>query len=156
MSFFQSLLCSLGRFSFPFAPISNRLLVKITGQIGAIVSENPTNPDILLFWACNTLKLLEFLNHRSADLHNAYRAAVGGTLETNLDIALKNIGSCPVTGVALPSVLNTALWTSPAELRMVVTSHFETLDANMSKENLQEVVCYFIFTRCPYVCVLHL
>lgn len=35
-----------------------RLLTKIAREIHKVVSSNPSNPDMLLFWASNTLKLM--------------------------------------------------------------------------------------------------
>jgi len=120
-------------------PSLNRFLTKMTGCIGNVMNENPTNPDLLMFWTCNTMRLLECFNLRD-DLKRAYKAAVGDTLETTLSIGVQLLHECSTTGKPLPSALSSAAWTNPAELQKVIQDHYESLNSNMCHSNLQEVV----------------
>eukprot|EP00040_Diaphanoeca_grandis_P006100 m.35912 g.35912 ORF g.35912 m.35912 type:complete len:691 (-) comp17226_c0_seq1:363-2435(-) len=120
-------------------PSLNRFLTKMTSCIGSVMSENPTNPDLLLFWACNTMRLLDCFNLRD-DLKKAYKAAVGDTLDTTLEIGIRMIHECSTSDKPLPAPLATAKWEEMAQLKEIISQHYQSLDSNMCHSNLQEVV----------------
>lgn len=115
------------------------LLKKIASQIHVVVAENPKNPEMLLFWACNAMKLMGTLV-KDARTNSVYQAAMADEMNATVDFALKSIRTCAATGgIPLPEVL-TREWQSTADLKALIQHHYETLDSNMSHDNLQEVV----------------
>jgi len=118
----------------------SRFLTKMTSCIGTVMADNPSNPDLLLFWTCNTMRLVDSFELRK-DLQKAYKDAIGNTLENTLQIGIKMVSDCrDVMSLPPPGPLASAGWSSLEELQRIITEHYRSLDSNMSRANLQEVV----------------
>lgn len=118
----------------------SRFLTKMTTCIGTVMTDNPSNPDLLLFWTCNTMRLVDSFELRK-DLQKAYKDAIGNTLENTLQIGIKMVSDCrDVMDLPPPGPLASVEWSSLEELQQIITEHYRSLDSNMSRANLQEVV----------------
>lgn len=129
-------------FAFLHRPNSSfaRFLTKMTTCIGSVMSDNPSNPELLFFWLCNTARLISTFDLRQ-DFASAYRDAIGNTLENTLGIGLKLIEKCKLQPtLELPAPLNDTQWNSQDDLKQIVINNYKSLDSNMSRTNLQEVV----------------
>eukprot|EP00041_Stephanoeca_diplocostata_P034522 m.1181628 g.1181628 ORF g.1181628 m.1181628 type:complete len:719 (-) comp24535_c0_seq6:3154-5310(-) len=124
-------------------PFLSRLLTKITSCIGSVLAEHLTDLDLVLFWTCNTMRLIDCCN-LVPTLHAAYKDALGSTLENTLGIGLKALfDNAPAEADrrrdVLPAPLAASPWRTEAELLDVVTRHYHALNANMSRANMHEV-----------------
>jgi hypothetical protein len=81
-----------------------RLLAKIVALITKTVAGNAGNPEVLLFWASNALKLLACFSLQKK-LLAVYKEVAMGAMEQTVTAALENMLSCKRNGVALPSDL---------------------------------------------------
>jgi afadin len=116
-----------------------RLLTKIAALVTKTVAGNAGNPEVLLFWASNALKLQACFSMQKK-LLAVYKEVAMANMEQTVTAALENMLSCKRNGVALPTDLTSGGWESAGELRVVILKYCEKLDATMSRENLQEVV----------------
>ncbi|EGD74975.1 hypothetical protein PTSG_12550 [Salpingoeca rosetta] len=116
-----------------------RLLTKIAAEINKVVRNNPDDPDMLLFWASNTLKLMGSLL-KDASVFAVFTSCAKQLLEDTVSLALRGITRCAVEEDRKPYDLEDAHWTNDVELRAVIVDHYRTLDQNMSHESLREVV----------------
>lgn len=117
-----------------------QLLGKLGKHIRTIVESNPKNPELLLFWVCNSLKLARCFERRQ-DVRDAYAEVAKANLDAATNTALESIMACISSGMVAPQpLLDADSWSTADELRDVITTYYERLDATMSKENLQEVV----------------
>lgn len=116
-----------------------RLLGKIAAEIEKIISINLGSPEVLLFWSCNSLKLIRCFGVEQ-QLYDVYSEVAKVSMEGTVENALKTIIALRNNNVPLPTVLQNADWATSPQLRDVITRYYEKLDSTMSKENLQEVV----------------
>lgn len=97
----------------------NRLFSKITVCVATVISENPKNPELLLFWCCNTMRFLDYIASRT-DLQQAAAAAVGDRLEKALGVGLGMIAQVAEEGARLPAALAGQRWDTEEDLRSVI------------------------------------
>lgn len=116
-----------------------RLLGKVGDLIVNMIKDHINNPDVLLFWSCNTLKLIKSFGLRQ-DLYEIYKSTCKSSLEDGVELALKSLLLCKQQETPLPSPLASANFETVPELRNVIAKYYETVDKTMSKENFQEVV----------------
>ena len=115
-----------------------RLLTKIATEIHQVVSKNRENPQMLLFWASNTLKLMGALL-KDPGVFAVFAECAKPLLDDTVAIALEGITACAKEGNLAPDLAH-AKWTTPLELRSIIVDHYRALDQNMSHESLREVV----------------
>jgi hypothetical protein len=115
------------------------LLKNIANQISLVISDNPSNPDMLLFWAANATKLSTTVT-RDAQIDQVYQTCAKPALEAAIESALKLLKACAAAGMPLPPPLESSEWSKISELRAVITDYYRQLDSNMSPESLQDVV----------------
>mmetsp|Transcript_4449 Transcript_4449/g.11303 ORF Transcript_4449/g.11303 Transcript_4449/m.11303 type:complete len:676 (+) Transcript_4449:20-2047(+) len=116
-----------------------RLLNKITDAITKVVTENPLNAELLLFWCCNSMRFLEYVGSRS-DLHEMFKTVSGNRLDKTLGVGLGLLAELAEKGTALPAPLTSQRWSTEEELRVVIFDYYRSLDSKMSTANLQEVI----------------
>lgn len=116
-----------------------RLLGKVAVEIEKIMADNLGSPDVLLFWCCNSLKLIKCFGLKQ-ELYDLYCEVAKTSLENTVEMALKTIITLRSNKTPLPGILTNTDWTTIPQLRDVITQYYEKLDSTMSKENLQEVV----------------
>eukprot|EP00053_Salpingoeca_punica_P012853 m.115525 g.115525 ORF g.115525 m.115525 type:complete len:809 (+) comp16051_c1_seq4:203-2629(+) len=115
------------------------LLKNVASQISAVISDHPSNPDMLLFWAANATKLSTTIT-KDAQIASVYNETAKPILESAIENALKLLRTCATAGMPMPQPLEKSEWTKVSELRAVITDYYRQLDANMSHESLQDVV----------------
>ena len=115
-----------------------RLLTKIATEIHQVVSNNQHNPQMLLFWASNTLKLMGALL-KDPGVFAVFAECAKPLLDETVSIALQGITACAKQGNVAPDLAHSK-WTTPLELRSIIVDHYRALDQNMSHESLREVV----------------
>jgi hypothetical protein len=69
------------------AALSATLLKKIASQIHVVVAANPKNPEMLLFWACNAMKLMGTLV-KDARTNSVYQAAMADEMNATVRSAI--------------------------------------------------------------------
>eukprot|EP00043_Microstomoeca_roanoka_P009503 m.90698 g.90698 ORF g.90698 m.90698 type:complete len:737 (-) comp14603_c4_seq1:594-2804(-) len=116
-----------------------RLLTKIATEIHKVVRNNPDDPDMLLFWASNTLKLMGALL-KDASVFAVFTDCAKQLLDDTVALALSGITRCAVEENRRPRDLAQAHWSNDVELRAIIVDHYRTLDQNMSHESLRDVV----------------
>eukprot|EP00049_Salpingoeca_infusionum_P019159 m.360492 g.360492 ORF g.360492 m.360492 type:complete len:895 (+) comp19070_c0_seq1:103-2787(+) len=114
------------------------LLSKIAEQIHLKINGNLESPDVLLFWASNTLKLMSSLT-KDRMVYAVFSDDAKPLLEESVHMALQGLTQCAVHD-DWPADLPDASWQSEPELRAIIIDHYRTLDQNMKPESLKEVV----------------
>eukprot|EP00039_Didymoeca_costata_P029334 m.24212 g.24212 ORF g.24212 m.24212 type:complete len:678 (+) comp7586_c0_seq1:249-2282(+) len=118
---------------------TRRLVNKISESIVKMIDDNLTEAEILLFWTCNTLKLIKCFGLQQ-DLYDIYCETARSELEGGVELALKSLLMFKEDPSTLPAPLSKEKWSTVPELRQVITNYCDGLEASMTKENLQDVV----------------
>lgn len=116
-----------------------RLLAKVVLQISSVVANNPSNPEMLLFWLCNSLKLTTSLV-QDAVISGVFADTAKTAFESTIESALRHLKACAAAGQSLPAAIERSEWSSQAQLRAVIVEHYRALDSNMDADSLLEVV----------------
>ena len=109
----------------------------------AYVQNNPSNPDMLLFWLCNSLKLAASLT-ADATISQVFQEKAKGSLDATIDDALRFLVACAAAGQPLPAAITKSAAqrmltlrgdaVSSARMRAVVTEHCKALDRSMNPD----------------------
>eukprot|EP00050_Salpingoeca_kvevrii_P006496 m.289784 g.289784 ORF g.289784 m.289784 type:complete len:705 (-) comp12189_c0_seq1:223-2337(-) len=112
------------------------LLGKIVKRITAVLDDSPDDPDMMLFWAVNTVKLLESLM-RAPITSEAFDL---GEFRAILDRTLDELVAAKRNDRELPRPLVKTDWSSKDELHEIVASYCHNIEQNMNRDSLSDVV----------------
>eukprot|EP00730_Choanoeca_flexa_P013050 TRINITY_DN4919_c0_g1_i1.p1 TRINITY_DN4919_c0_g1~~TRINITY_DN4919_c0_g1_i1.p1 ORF type:complete len:714 (+),score=177.96 TRINITY_DN4919_c0_g1_i1:166-2307(+) len=115
-----------------------RLLGKIANLIEEAVQSNLGHPDLLLFWASNSLKLTGSLL-QDPGVFSIFSEHARPKIDATVDKCLHGIDDCAKQGEH-PAELTKRSWSNHGELRANIVDYYRTMDQHMSPDSLRDVV----------------